>query len=412
MAAHRKPRSNIELDDIIQAASRIGDHVARTPCLRSHVLSALTGAKVHLKLENLQFTGSFKERGALNKLLALSAADRKRGVIAVSAGNHAQAVAYHARRMHIAATIVMPSTTPFAKVSHTEVLGARVILFGNTLSQSAQHARQLAVKHKWTLIHPYDDPSVIAGQGTVALEILADSPDLDYLLVPTGGGGLLAGMAIASKAIAPRTRVIGVQAAAHPALYDWFRGRSVERSHLLAPDTLAEGIAVKDPSPLTRRYIKRHVDDVVLVSEENIEDAVNLLVEHEKTVAEGAGAAALAALLSKPGKFAGKNVGCLVSGGNIDPRVLAETMLRGLARSGRLSRVRMAIRDLPGALASITAVVAAAGGNIVDLRHQRIFSAPTARTELELDVATRDRKHARRVVAALRSAGYSVQLQG
>jgi threonine dehydratase len=408
---HPAPSRKIELDDVVQAAKRTAAYVERTPCLHSHVLSELTGVQVHLKLENLQFTGSFKERGALNKLLSLSLAERKRGVVAASAGNHAQAVAFHARRMHVTATVVMPTTTPFAKVGNTEVLGARVILSGSNLSQAAAHARQLAARHKWTLIHPYDDPLVIAGQGTVALEMIADFPDLDCLLVPMGGGGLIAGMALTSKAISPRTRVVGVQVEAHPALYAWFHGRDTKNLRESVSDTLAEGIAVKDASRLTRRYIERHVDDVVLVSEENIEDAVNLLLEHEKTVAEGAGAASLAALLAKPKKFAGKKLGCVVSGGNMDPRVLAETVLRGLARSGRLSRVRMAIRDLPGALAKITAVVAEAGGNIVDLRHQRIFSAPRARTELELDIAARDRKHAQRVVTALRLAGYPVHLQ-
>ncbi|HTM44686.1 MAG TPA: threonine ammonia-lyase [Polyangiaceae bacterium] len=410
MARRRNPR-DIEADDVVQAGWRIGPQMVRTPCLRSPALSALTGATVYLKLENMQTTGSFKERGALNRLLSLSAAECRHGVIAVSAGNHARAVAYHAKRLHIHATIVMPSTTPFAKVSNTEALGATVILFGTTLSQAARHARQLATEHNWSLIHPYDDPLVIAGQGTVALEMLSDLADLDYLLVPTGGGGLLAGMAIASKTLSPRTRVVGVQVATYPALHRWFHGHRKERRSLLAPETLAEGIAVKDPSPLTHRYIRRHVDDILLVSEDNIEDAVNLLLERQKVVAEGAGAASLAALRAHPTRFAGKRVGCVISGGNIDPRVLAETITRGLARTGRLSRLHLAVRDLPGSLAKITAIIAKMGANIVDVRHQRVFPIPRTRTELELDVATRDRRHAQRVVTALRRSGYSVQLQ-
>jgi threonine dehydratase len=270
----------------------------------------------------------------------------------------------------------------------------------------------LATRDKLLLIHPYDDPLVIAGQGTAALEMLALVPDLDDLLVPCGGGGLLAGVAVACKALSPRTRVIGVQVERYSALHDWFHRKTSAPDATQSADTLAEGIAVKDPSALTRQHIRRHVDEMLKVSEEDIENAINELLEHEKTVVEGAGAAALAALLNRRRRFRGRKVGCILSGGNIDSRVLAETVLRGLARSGRLCSLRLVIRDLPGALAKITALVASAGGNIVDIRHQRVFSEPKARTELEMDLAVRDRRHARRITVALRGAGYSVRLQG
>lgn len=369
------PPLPVTIDDIRAAARAIDGDVARTPCLRSGTLSQLTGATVSLKLENLQYTASFKERGALNRLLALDDDEKARGVIAMSAGNHAQAVAYHAARLGIPATIVMPTDTPFIKITNTERLGATIILHGATLDDAARHAKTLCKKQKLTFVHPYDDPLVIAGQGTAALEWLADAPDLDVLVVPVGGGGLIAGCAIAAKAVKPDIEIIGVQAALFPAMQNALAGET----STVEGATIADGIAVKSPGKMTRQIIAKLVDDIILVEESQIEHAVHLLVEIEKMVVEGAGAAALAAVLQEQDRFAGRSVGLMISGGNIDSRTLATVLMRGLVSAGRLMRLRVELPDTPGSLSRVTALIGSLGGNIVEVEHNRWFRDVPAR---------------------------------
>jgi threonine dehydratase len=398
----------ISLADVKAAARRIAGAIEQTPCLHSRTLSRLVGAEVFLKFENLQFTASFKERGALNKLLSLSESERKRGVIAMSAGNHAQAVAYHAARLEIPATIVMPKGSPNTKVKNTRVHGARVVLEGDSLHASGAHARELAQKENLVFVHPYEDPLVIAGQGTVALEMLEAVPDLDALVVAVGGGGLLAGMAIAARALRPGIEIVGVQTVRFPAMYDAIK----KTQHTPGTSTIAEGIAVGTPGVRTLAVISALVNDMLLVDEGDIEQAVLMLLEIEKTLVEGAGAAGLAALLRYPDRFRGKRVGLVLSGGNIDPLLLGAIIERGMVRAGRLARLRVSARDVPGVLARITAVVAEAGANIDEVHHQRAFTLLAAQNvEIELVLQTRGREHLSTVLAALREAGFQTDAE-
>jgi threonine dehydratase len=392
----------VSLADIRAAAARIAGAVERTPCLMSRTLSGLTGAEVWLKFENLQFTASFKERGALNKLLSLSEGERRRGVIAMSAGNHAQGVAYHAARLGIRAVIVMPRGTPNSKVANTRVHGAEVLLEGETLAEAAERAREIQAREGLVFIHPYDDPAIIAGQGTVALEMLEQAPELEALAVPVGGGGLISGMAAAAKALKPGVQIFGVESKTYCAMTQRLRGEPVQ----VGGDTIAEGLAVRDVGEITLAMARALVDEMLLVEEETIERAIVALVEIEKTVAEGAGAAGLAALIEHPRRFAARRVGVLVSGGNIDSRVLAAVLMRGLVRDGRLVRLRVTMPDIAGSLARVAATIAEHGGNIVEVQHQRVFGPASVRSpEVEFVLETRDREHAREIVAALARAG-------
>ena len=389
------------------AAARIAGAVERTPFLPSRTLSRLTGCEVFLKFENLQFTASFKERGALNKLLSLSPAERKRGVIAMSAGNHAQAVAYHAARLGIPAVIVMPRGSPNTKVKNTRVHGAEVVLEGNSLAEAAEQAHTREKRDNLVFVHPYEDDLVIAGQGTVGLEMLETVPDLDIVAVPIGGGGLASGVALAAKSLRPQIRVLGVESQTYPSMHQRLAGLPIR----VGGDTIAEGIAVKDVGDTAFGIIRRHVEEVLVVAEETIERAVMALIEIEKTVAEGAGAAALAALLQYPERFAGKRVGIVVSGGNIDSRVLASVLMRGLVRDLRLVRLRVSMADVSGSLAKVAALIAEAGGNVVEVQHQRIFGTASVRTpEVEFVVETRDREHTEALVGSLQAHGISVSV--
>jgi threonine dehydratase len=395
----------IQLQDIREAARRIAGAVEQTPFVPSRTLSRLTGAQVFLKFENLQFTASFKERGALNKLLSLSESERKRGVIAMSAGNHAQAVAYHAARLAIPAVIVMPHGSPNTKIKNTRVHGAEVVLEGETLADAASHARSRAAADQLVFVHPYEDERVIAGQGTLGIEMLEAVPDLDALVVPIGGGGLISGIAVAAKALSRKVQVYGVESKTYPAMHQRLNGRPVK----VGGDTIAEGMAVKDVGDIAFGIIGQKVDEVLLVEEETIERAVVALIEIEKTVAEGAGAAALAALLEHPARFAGKRVGIPISGGNIDSRVLASVLMRGLVRDGRLVRLRVTMPDVSGSLAKVAAHIAAAGGNIVEVQHQRIFGTASVRSpEVEFLIETRDRDHTDALVRSLEEQGIKV----
>jgi threonine dehydratase len=388
----------VSIDDIRAAARRISGAVEQTPCVHSRTLSRLAGAQVYLKFENLQFTASFKERGALNKLLSLSEAERQRGVIAMSAGNHAQAVAYHAARLGIPTTIVMPKGSPNTKIKNTQVHGASVMLEGDNLFEAGKHARALAARDNLVFVHPYEDPLIIAGQGTAGLEMLEAVPDLEVLAVPVGGGGLISGIATAAKALNEKIRVYGVETANYPSMHQRLNNLPV----VCGGDTIAEGIAVKDVGATALAIIRRLVEEVLVVKEETIERAVVALIEIEKTVAEGAGAAGLAALLEHPERFAGKRVGILISGGNIDSRALASVLMRGLVRDGRLVRLRVTMPDVSGSLAKVAAVIAEAGGNIVEIQHQRIFGTSSVRSpEVEFLVETRDRAHTDALVRAL-----------
>jgi threonine dehydratase len=386
------------------AASRIAGHVIATPTVAAPRLSALTGAEVYLKLENLQYTGSFKVRGALNKLLSLDAAARGRGVIAMSAGNHAQGVAFHCQRLGIPATIVMPKATPFTKVDRTAAMGAKVVLQGETLSDAAVFAREHGRVEQLTFIHPYDDPLIIAGQGTVALELLAAVPDLDMLVIPIGGGGLISGCAVAARTANAAPRVIGVQTALYATMT---RGAAPARGG----STLAEGIAVKDPGVLTRAIIERSVEDVVVAEEAVIERAVNLMVTDAKITAEGAGAAPLAALLCEPQRFRGKRVGLVVSGGNIDPRLIASILTRGLLQDGRIARLRVEITDVPGMLSRVAAAIAEAGGNVIEIYHHRLFQdVPVTRADLDIVLETRNRAHLDEIIGRIAATGITVRV--
>jgi threonine dehydratase len=397
----------VSLQDVRAAAARIAGAVERTPCLRSRTLSALTGCELWLKFENLQYTASFKERGALNKLLTLPESERRRGVIAMSAGNHAQGVAYHATRLGVRAVIVMPRGTPNNKVKSTQVHGAEVVLEGDTLAQAAAHAQAIAAREGLTFIHPYDDPAVIAGQGTVALEMLEAAPELDVLVVPIGGGGLISGMATAAKGLRPDLHVLGVESKSWSAMYQRLHGMPVA----VGGDTIAEGMAVRDVGALTLETCKRLVDEVLLVEEETIERAIVALIEIEKTVAEGAGAAGLAAVLEHRARFAGKRVGIPVCGGNIDSRLLSAVLMRGLVRDGRLVRLRVTMPDISGSLARTAALIGEAGGNIVEVQHQRVFGTASVKSpEVEFVVETRDREHTQALVAHLNAHGAKVTL--
>ena len=398
---------SVTLDDIRAAAQRLGRAVERTPCLLSRTLSQLAGAQVWLKFENLQFTASFKERGALNKLLLLGDAERRRGVIAMSAGNHAQGVAYHAARLGTRAVIVMPRGTPNTKLRSTQVLGAEVVLEGDTLAEAAQHAHELAAREGLTFIHPYDDPAVIAGQGTVALEMLEQAPGLDVLVVPVGGGGLLSGMAVAAKALKPSIEVLGVESKTWCAMHQRLNGLPVE----VGGDTIAEGMAVRDVGDLTFSILSSLRIEMLLVEEESIEKSIVSLIEIEKTVDEGAGAAGFAALLEHPARFAGRRVGVPVCGGNIDTRVLSSVLMRGLVRDGRLVRLRVVMPDVAGSLAKVAALIGEAGGNIVEVQHQRVFGVASIKSpEVEFVVETRDRGHTEALVAALAAQRIKVEL--
>ncbi|MCL6678798.1 threonine ammonia-lyase [Sphingomonas sp. RG327] len=394
------------IDDIRAAAKRIEGSVVRTPMLKSATLSEVTGAEVWLKFENLQFTSAYKERGALNKLLQLSEEERARGVIAASAGNHSQAVAYHATRLGIPATIVMPESTPTVKVTKTEGYGATVVLHGDMFDDAYAKARELSLERGLVFVHPFDDGQIIAGAGTVALEMLDQAPDLDMLVVPIGGGGLMSGVSIAARAIKPDIELIGVEALLYPSMKCALQGCQLP----LGGDTLAEGIAVKQPGELTSAILKDHVDDVVLVEERDIERAVAMLAGLEKTVVEGAGAAGLAAMLSDPERYKGKKVGTLLCGGNIDTHLLANVLVRDLVRQGRIARLRVAAQDQPGALAKITAQFHDAGVNIIEIRHSRIFTAlPAKDTVIEVECEARDAAAIDKVEQMLQAAGFNVE---
>jgi threonine dehydratase len=395
--------------DVTAAAATIRGAVIATECSESRTLGSMLGCRVWLKFENLQFTSTFKERGALNRLAALTPQERRRGVIAMSAGNHAQGLAYHAHRLGIPATIVMPIGTPMVKVENTRRHDAEIIIAGATLEEAGAFARAHCAAHDLVMVHPYDDPHVIAGQGTIGPEMLAAVPELDTLVVPIGGGGLISGIAVAAKALKPELRIIGVQARLYPSMYN-----VIKAEHLpMRGDTLAEGIAVKAPGAITTAIIRDLVDDIVLVSEDGIERAVSLLMSIEKTVVEGAGAAGLAALLAAPDTFAGRHVGLVLSGGNIDTRLIASVLTRELAREGRLTQVALDIVDRPGQLAAVAALLAEAGANIVEVSHQRTFSdLPAKGTLLELVIETRDRAHLDDVMAKLGAAGFKAWLPG
>ena len=391
----------LTLQDIRDAATRLQGQVLDTPCVESKTLSQIVGAQVFLKFENLQFTASFKERGACNRLTLLSEDERARGVVAMSAGNHAQGVAYHAQRLGLRAVIVMPRFTPAVKVERTRGFGAEVVLHGDTLEEARQHAYALADAQRLTFVHPYDDEGVAAGQGTLGLEMLQAVPDLDTLVIAVGGGGLISGVATAAKAIKPSIEIIGVQTARFPAMVNAVKGTH----HPQGTSTIAEGIAVGTPGKITQEIVKRLVDDLVLVDEGDIEQAVLMLLEIEKTLVEGAGAAGLAALLRYPERFQGKRVGLVLCGGNIDPLLLAAIIERGMVRSGRLARIKVSARDVPGVLARITATVAEAGANIEEVHHQRAFTLLAAQNvEIELVLRTRGQEHIQQVLERLRAS--------
>jgi threonine dehydratase len=394
------------IDDIRVAARRIEGAVVRTPMQVSRTLSEIIGAEVWLKFENLQFTAAYKERGALNKLLQLTDEERARGVIAASAGNHAQAVAYHARRLGIPATIVMPAPTPSVKVTQTAGHGATVVLHGDMFDDAYAKARELALEKGYVFVHPFDDPQIIAGAGTTALEMLDAAPDLDTIVVPIGGGGLMSGIAIAARAIKPDIELIGVEAELYPSMKCAIQG-----CHLpLGGDTLAEGIAVKQPGALTSQILKDYANDVALVSERDLERAVAMLVGIEKTVVEGAGAAGLAAMIADPDRFKGKKVATLLCGGNIDTHLLANVLVRDLVRNGRIARLQIAAHDQPGALAAITAKVYEAGVNVLEINHSRIFtSLPAKDTMIEVECEARDPESIDDVVRRLEAAGFRVE---
>ncbi|WP_439520740.1 threonine ammonia-lyase [Hydrogenophaga sp.] len=398
---------HVQPGDIEAAADRLAGQILDTPCVESRTLSQLTGCQVFLKFENLQYTASFKERGACNKLAQLDADERARGVIAMSAGNHAQGVAYHAQRLGLRAVIVMPRFTPGVKVERTRGFGAEVVLHGDTLEAARAHARELADQQGLVFVHPYDDADIVAGQGTVALEMLREQPDLDTLVIAVGGGGLISGMATAAKAIRPDIEVVGVQTERFPAMYNAIKGTQLAQGS----STIAEGIAVGTPGELTQAIIRHLVDDMVLVDEGDIEQAIVMLLEIEKTLVEGAGAAGLAALLKHPRRFAGKRVGLVLCGGNIDPMLLASIIERGMVRAGRLARIQVNARDVPGNLARITATVADAGANIDEVHHQRAFTLLAAQNvAIELVLQTRGREHVGQVIARLQEAGFEASL--
>ena len=394
------------LADIDAAARTISGHVLRTPCFPAPRLSALVGAEIWVKYENLQVTASFKERGALNKLSSLGPRARARGVVAMSAGNHAQAVAYHATRLGIPSTIVMPEATPFVKVAATEAHGARVVLHGTTLDQARARAEELSASEGLTWVHPYDDPLIAAGQGTIAREMLDSAPDLDTIVVPVGGGGLMTGIAVAAKALKPDIRMIAVEAQLYPSFHAALRGQEA----VCGGATLAEGIAVKQIGQLALAMLPALVEDCVLVSETDIERAVNAYLTLQKTMAEGAGAAPLAALLAEPARWKGRRIGLVLCGGNIDPRIAASVMVRELEREERVVGFRIRIDDRPGTLAAITGILGRQGANILEVEHRRMFlDVPAKGASIDVTVETRDGAHAERVAAALAADGFAPQ---
>jgi len=411
----------VTIDNIRAAARQLENHVVRTPAVASPALTELSGANIVLKLENLQVTGSFKPRGAYIKLAGLSDKQKKTGVVATSAGNHAQGVAYHARNLGIPATIYMPEGTPFTKVGRTEALGAGVVLSGEGLAESRDAAQLFCDAEGMTFVHPYDDEQVIAGQGTVGLELLSDVPDLDVLVIPIGGGGLLAGMAIAAKALKPDIEIIGVEAALYPSMSQALGRGDSTSAPALAPSkgtgvrsqTIADGIAVKVPGELTKPVIDDLVSDIVLVDETALEEAVQTYLEVQRVVTEGAGAASLAAVLGNRDRFAGRKTGLVVSGGNIDSRMLSSILMRGLVREGRLVRLRIKITDVPGALSRISGLIGDNGGNIIEINHQRLFyDIPVKQTEVDVVLETVDADHVNKIKKALIDADFSTRQLG
>jgi threonine dehydratase len=400
------PALAITLDDVRAAARAIEGAVERTPMRLSRTLSEIAGCEIWLKFENLQFTASFKDRGALNKLLSLTAEERKRGVIAMSAGNHAQGVAYHAGRLGIPATIVMPLGTPFNKVKHTRGFGARVVLDGTNLSESFERAQKNAAEENLVFVHPYDDPKVMAGQGTVALEMLADAPMLDALVVPIGGGGLISGITVAAKALKPTIDIYGVQTRVYPSMYDAVKGKSLP----CAGQTMAEGIAVKQPGALTTPIVRALVKDILLVGESDIEQAIASLLEIEKTLVEGAAAAAYAAVIANRDLFAGRKVGIVLSGGNVDMRLLSNVIVRELSREGRILSLVIEIVDMPGILARVSTLIGEAGGNILEVSHNRMMTDTSAKlADLGMTVEARDAEHAAEIRKTLKKAGFKLK---
>jgi threonine dehydratase len=405
MATDPKPALPVSLADIEAAARRIEGAVVRTPTMLSRTLSHVTGATVYVKFENLQFTAAYKERGALNKLLLMAEETRSRGVIAASAGNHAQALAYHGRRLGVPVTIVMPVPTPAIKVMQTAGHGATIVLHGETFDEAYLEARRLEAERGLTFVHPFDDPEIIAGQGTVTLEMLEDAPEIDTLLVPIGGGGLLSGMATASKALRPDIEVVGCQAQLYPSMYCRISGNDLPSSG----DTIAEGIAVKQPGETTATILGELVDEILLVPEREIETAVSLYLQIEKTVAEGAGATGLGALLHYPDRFRGRTVGLVLSGGNIDTRLLATVLLRDLARSGRMARLRIQLQDRPGALLAVVKLFHQFGVNVIEIYHQRVFTAlPAKDAFIDVECEARDAEQLQALVAELENSGFNV----
>jgi len=399
--------ADLTIDDVRAAAARIEGSVVKTPMMHSITLSEIIGAEVWLKFENLQFTAAYKERGALNALLQLSEEQRSRGVIAASAGNHSQGLSYHGTRLGVPVTIVMPKTTPTVKVMQTESVGGNVVLHGETFDDANAHARELELERGLTFVHPFDHPHVAAGQGTVALEMLEVTPDLDCLVVPIGGGGLISGMATVSRELSPDLEVVGVQAGLFPSMFSKIKGE--ERD--CGGDTLAEGIAVKHPGVFTSQVIEERVDDIMLVDEPALEKAVALLLQIEKTVVEGAGAAGLAAVLANPERFKGKKVGLVLCGGNIDTRLLANVLLRDLARQGRLARLRVTLQDRPGALFKVMRLFDAHNVNIIEIYHQRIFTTLPAKGLItDIECEARDAEQVEQLVRALREARYHVDV--
>jgi threonine dehydratase len=397
----------ITLEDVRAAAAAIAGKVVETPCLHSRTLSGIAGAQVYLKFENHQFTASFKERGALNKLLSLDQASRRKGVIAVSAGNHALGVAYHAKLLGVPAVIVMPRFTPHVKVEHTRNFGAEVLLHGENFDDAKAHAMQVMRERGLTLVHPYDDEKVIAGQGTIALEMLRVHPELETLVVPVGGGGMISGMSLAAKAAKPSIEIVGAETNRFPSMYCALKGETPQ----FGASTIAEGIAVKQPGSLTLEIVRRSVDEILLVDEGDIEEAMLLLLEIEKTVVEGAGAAGLAALMKYRERFDGRKVGLVLSGGNIDPLTLADIIERGMVRSGRLTRLQVQLRDLPGSLAAVTRVLAENNANIEEVHHQRAFTRlPVQSAEVDFVLETRGTDHVQQILVALNAAGFRARL--
>ena len=398
---------NINLKNIQAARQLIQNKVPKTPCSLSLALSEITGTETVLKFENKQFTGSFKDRGALVKLLSLNSKQKKRGVIAMSAGNHAQAVAYHCQRLEIPATIVMPINTPNVKVRRTRSFGAEVLLHGKDFYEASEYTKELVSNRKLTLIHPYDDIKIIEGQGTIALEMLEDYPDLDVLVIPIGGGGLAAGNAIAAKEIKKDIKIVGVQTKNYPAMYKAVRGEDI----VCKTSTLADGIAVKTPGELTLPIIRKYVDEILLVDEKEIEEAVLTFLEIEKSVVEGAGAVGLAAMLKNKKHFRGKKTGLIISGGNIDLLALSSIIQRGLARTERLARLKIILPDVPGSLSDITELLGNSNANIIEVRHQRAFTNLSLKSaEVEFVIQTLGSDHLKQIIQAIKNAKYDVYL--